>query len=49
MPQSVYLPLANKLWEKKIPIIVVKSYGLLGWIRVAMPEMLGKRNAVFNI
>lgn len=33
-PFSTLLTLSNVLWEAKIPLVVVRSYGMIGYLRV---------------
>lgn len=38
MPEQQLLPLADMCWQQKIPLIVIKSYGLLGSIRLQIRD-----------
>lgn len=38
LTESTVLALAHVLWEANIPLIVVKAYGMLGYMRVAVRE-----------
>ncbi len=37
LPESDLLKLADLLWKASIPLVVARSYGLLGYIRIALP------------
>ncbi|KAI6651617.1 NEDD8-activating enzyme E1 regulatory subunit isoform X1 [Oopsacas minuta] len=36
--EGISLPLSRLLWSQRVPLILVKSYGFIGSIRVATPE-----------
>ena len=38
LPEAVSLPLSRLLWSHRVPLVLVRSYGLIGSIRVATPE-----------
>ena len=38
LPDSSTLPLSRILWSQKVPLILLRSYGFIGYIRVATPE-----------
>lgn len=38
LPQPQLEKLAPFLWEKKIPLVLVRSYGFIGYIRLIVPE-----------
>eukprot|EP00039_Didymoeca_costata_P019594 m.338180 g.338180 ORF g.338180 m.338180 type:complete len:531 (+) comp18331_c0_seq1:109-1701(+) len=38
MDQSHLLELATYLWKAKIPLLVVRAYGMLGYMRLVIPE-----------
>lgn len=38
LPEATLLRLAQVLWASAIPLLVARSYGLLGYIRIAVPE-----------
>lgn len=44
LPQEPLLKLANLLWIAKIPLMVARSYGFIGSIRVVVPEHVGAYN-----
>jgi len=39
MPTSAVKKLAKFAWENKIPLFVQRSYGFLGYLRIAIPEL----------
>lgn len=41
LPQSSLLKLAAILWDAGIPLIVARSYGFTGYIRIVVPEHTG--------
>ncbi|XP_059477620.1 NEDD8-activating enzyme E1 regulatory subunit [Neocloeon triangulifer] len=38
LPERSLIPLSKKLWSQGIPLIVCKSYGMFGSIRIQVPE-----------
>ena len=38
LPEAVSLPLSRVLWSRRVPLVLVRSYGFIGCIRVATPE-----------
>ncbi|KAJ1566613.1 NEDD8-activating enzyme E1 regulatory subunit, partial [Cladochytrium tenue] len=36
--EQALLQLANVCWDAKVPLVVVKSYGFFGYMRLAVPE-----------
>eukprot|EP01132_Coremiostelium_polycephalum_P005270 gene5270-6561_t len=38
IPEQPLLVLAQFLWENKIPLVVVNSYGFIGYLRIVVPE-----------
>jgi len=38
LPERVLIVLAEKLWSQNIPLIVVRCYGLIGYIRIQIKE-----------
>ena len=38
LPDAVSLPLSRLLWGYRVPLVLVRSYGFVGSIRVATPE-----------
>ncbi|EFA00552.1 nedd8-activating enzyme E1 regulatory subunit [Tribolium castaneum] len=38
LPEKVLMPLSRHLWEKNVPLIVCRSVGFLGYIRIQVKE-----------
>ncbi|XP_045138460.1 NEDD8-activating enzyme E1 regulatory subunit-like [Portunus trituberculatus] len=38
LPESTLLTLSKVLWDAKIPLVVVRSYGMIGYIRIQIEE-----------
>ncbi|KAK3871146.1 hypothetical protein Pcinc_023708 [Petrolisthes cinctipes] len=38
LPECTLLTLSKVLWEAKIPLVVVRTYGMIGYLRVQMEE-----------
>ena len=40
--------LADQLWQKDIPLLICRSYGLIGYLRVVLREHTGKMSRSFD-
>lgn len=40
---STYLRLATVLWEAGVPFLVCRTYGLVGYMRLAVKEHTGRQ------
>ncbi len=47
LPESATRALGAFLFAKNIPLIIVRSNGLMGYMRSVFPEQTGKRAAHF--
>lgn len=42
LPEKPLLKLADTLWNAKIPLVIVRTIGFIGYFRIVLPEHTGK-------